>query len=801
MGDDRLKVPDRLTLVRPDGTTLQASAEQARKLALLGYKEESNYAGFERARETGREEYYTSGGQQALAGVEGLGRGLTLGATDALFGDEDTQARTEFNPGTAMAGELVGALAPALASLGGGSGALAKVLAKTPSALLTEGAIGATKGIGSTVGKMAAAGAIEGAVAGGASAIDHAYLSGDPLTASAVMAGLGWGTLFGAGAGAIAGKLQSSLAKKAAEASPITKLDDLVHEVSPSQIVDIKPARLLDESAPHFSNFRKEVVGLDAEITRSVANTNLVLEEKITELAQSAKARLVDEIGGPLHDELIGSLKAIQKAQASGDPVAIEEALARVKKAFSGDKMSLDIAAGQGIPGAQKLDTTDPSQVLRQLTEMRAVGDELKNFPQSIESFAKLSPDKAEKLFATMEQAGKFKDFATVTASIDDAAKAMSASLGIEEAGIGELRKVWTASKAMMDAPKMAAREAKLAAKEAAMEAKAARRAEKLAEKEQAIKEAHSNRPGLLARGIGMVAGATAASKVAMAGGKLAAAGAYVTTKSAVSHALTPGKLAGARNSVLARLSAAADSFKRSTVKALSTGAARLQPLSLALDGTVENSKKSAEDLAALRIDEFAKTAQGINDTLYAAIEPMAGTQPSLAPALHKAAVERFNKFRAMLPADPGVVSGLKSVWKPTALQAATMARQYEVFLDPVGATERMLASGNYDPIRINALKELDPPLFQHFRATLLEKVTQKDFMSKMSFNEQMGLGALLDIPIHSSMRPEFIAASLQLHTKRKETTQSPVQQTSNSGGRPASDSSMSTAAQKTTDR
>jgi hypothetical protein len=46
-------------------------------------------------------------------------------------------------------------------------------------------------------------GALEGGVYGGTSEVDHAYLSGDPLTAESVLHGVGWGAVFGGGLGAV----------------------------------------------------------------------------------------------------------------------------------------------------------------------------------------------------------------------------------------------------------------------------------------------------------------------------------------------------------------------------------------------------------------------------------------------------------------------------------------------------------------------------------------------------------------------------------------------------------------------
>lgn len=190
-----------------------------------------------------------------------------------------------------------------------------------------------------------------------------------------------------------------------------------------------------------------------------------------------------------------------------------------------------------------------------------------------------------------------------------------------------------------------------------------------------------------------------------------------------------------------------------------------------------------------------------VKDTLFRAIEPIAIEQPELGPALHEAGVQAFNAALGMLPADPGVVSRLKSIWRPSALQAAVMSRQLSVFQDPVGAAEEMLDQGVFDPIRVKALKEIAPPIFQAMRDEMIQRIQEPGFLDSMSYREQVALGALIDIPIHSSMKPEYIAASQALHFTRNQPLPTPAMPGNTNGGRPAGDTPGATAAQITTSR
>lgn len=98
-------------------------------------------------------EEYGDVGSQVGAGLEGVAQGATLGlygaATSALAGDEydrERRLREEYNPGTALVGNVAGAVLPAVLSGGSSSGASAGSIARTaarfmPSAL--EASLGA----------------------------------------------------------------------------------------------------------------------------------------------------------------------------------------------------------------------------------------------------------------------------------------------------------------------------------------------------------------------------------------------------------------------------------------------------------------------------------------------------------------------------------------------------------------------------------------------------------------------------------------------------------------------------------
>jgi len=172
-----------------------------------------------------REARYSTPGQIAATAAEGVGRGLTLGAYDLVAGQiagreyaEAAAARAEVNPGTAIAGEVVGTVAPMLLTSGGtgaaslagravrGAGVLPRLAAGAGRAAESGAARLLGTGAESLAGR-ALRGAVGGAVEALPSAIGHqvsrAYVEQRDLLSEQVLAGIGLETLTGGMAGGI----------------------------------------------------------------------------------------------------------------------------------------------------------------------------------------------------------------------------------------------------------------------------------------------------------------------------------------------------------------------------------------------------------------------------------------------------------------------------------------------------------------------------------------------------------------------------------------------------------------------
>lgn len=199
-------------LINPEGQLVFSPLEDVHQnVGQLGYMIPTQ----EQLSEFANQQKYGEGfGNMAKAGLEGLGRGATFGATDylapAILGTdpEAISQRRERNPTTAAITEIGGAvgsglLLPELAPAGLLSKAGAGVAARLAPEALTEGASLASQALNAAgrVGASAAGSAVEGAAYGLGQTVTEAALGDPDLNAEKILANVGYGALFGAGMG------------------------------------------------------------------------------------------------------------------------------------------------------------------------------------------------------------------------------------------------------------------------------------------------------------------------------------------------------------------------------------------------------------------------------------------------------------------------------------------------------------------------------------------------------------------------------------------------------------------------
>ena len=799
-----------ITLVRPDGSTIDASPEQAARLAVLGYKEMSPEQNAARLTAESRSDYYTAPDQKISAGLEGLTSGLSLGASDYLLGDEGLKARAAYNPGVRMGAETLGALLPlvmtdgASASLTGAeteASFATRALKATPTKLLADAAESLSFGAEGSLTKAVTRGAVEGGLFGGAQAADHAYLDGDPITAEAVLHGIGWGGVFGGVLGGAAHGLTSvgenMAAGLRAENERVAGLQERA-DAEAGQKTAFDKARFDRETRiaaetpkPVEVGTLNKVASDDFEALRNEVSTFSKSAKEVTKVADD----LVDSVTSKLlsHAEEASGYGAIEQGKVVDDIIDTQTTYKKLTSAIEkGDIRQARFHASEytyqvdNIGKALNVQVPGVSSAVDDLVAMRVTQRELAKFPRSVEEFATLSPGRVEQTIASLNQVGKtgIANSQAVTEAVGQFVK----SLGLEaEHG---LRPAWRSAKDLLS------REGKSAAIP-----KTIRPARTFSAKQIVQEEAKKGSPGMVRQAVGYALGGKAYVAARMGGfGRGGAYAAYRGVRDAVTHG--GGELMGIRAEVMGAVRSAAAEYLPKIGKFAKISTPRVEPLAVTLTGEIDKTTTDRQELAKNRAFEIAAAAPNIKDTLYKSLEPLSISQPQLTPALHKAALVAFQALYGMTPKDTGVLSGLKSIWKPSQLQAAVLSKQLSVFHDPIGEAVSMLKTGEFDPIKVMTLKEVAPSSWQELRLGVLTRITDPKINAKLTYREQVGLSTLLDLPVHSSVQPQQIAATQQLFVNRsKPLTATPRMGPAGGMPTPPSNNSNATSAQRSTER
>ena len=781
MGD-----PAKITLVRPDGRLLEATPEQADRLAILGYRPQTTEEDINRNVAQGRENYYTTGSQQFQAALEGLGSGLTLGGTDYLFGDENTAARAAYNPGTRLGAETVGAVLPMLLTDGASSaataaeeGGLASRAARfAPSNLISGAAEALAVGKEGSLARAVTKGAIEGGLFGGFQDADHTYLAGDPVTAEAVLHGAGWGALFGGGLGFLGGGAEAAGKKAAAgieseqsalreaqlaeDSRAATKTvednraftEDLINRAK-NHPTFVPEGSLKAAAGPDFDAFRAGIDDVAREIRTAQSSAQNVVDNTLNQFEKAAGKDI-----GAISDELARARSSFGKALGASERGSLSEAneyLARYKKAIE------DIGGALGMPAGS---VPDPGRALSDLMSMKAVAREFRSLPKTVNEFALMGPSKLERLSAALEQA---KSLPLTTAGLlSDSTTNLAKALGVDPNSTDLIRSAWKAAKGTFKAEGVPVPEFKPGKPPEITQPKELQSAPKLSPARNPNPEPEG--PTLGDHLMGYVFGGKAYVAARAAGyNRGSAYGAYRMVKDTITNAQM---LSGVRNAALGRIRQAAAAYLPGAGQgiraAIPTATMVASSLSTNLYGQHQDpGRLTPQDLAKMRIQEFNQAAPTIKDTLFKAVEPLGVAQPYLTPALHQAALTAFQAVMGMLPKDTGVISGLQSTWKPSLLQAVVLSKQLSVFHDPTKEAADMLKSGNLDPIKMAALKEIAPNTWQDMRLGVLQRITDPAIASKMTYRDQVQLSSMLDIDIHSSTTPQQIASSQAIFAQR----------------------------------
>lgn len=867
------------TLVRPDGTLIDTTDEQAQRLSLLGYREQTPEERAAANQAQSQEDFYTQPGQVAKAAGEGILSGASLGGTDYLIGldpeqKKGLQGRAAYNPGVRMGTSLLGAVAPLL--LSGGTAApelgVAEAVSLAPSSLLSRAATSLTSGIKPGLTQAVTRGVGEGAAYGATGAIDQAYLDDSPVTAEAVLHGIGWGAVVGGafstaahGVGALAegsearvARAKSELAanqpvaygtlnKTAGDAfsglksevgnfrrSSYEAIDQAEAQVNATfdalsgKGADLKPAQdafntirkaaragKFDDALAGVDAYAEKVNGIAADLgvdmpdVRGALNDYVGLQSAAQQLERFPRtvegfARMspgqaedilsalesmkkveprAPELGAPVDESLESALKELHPHDVQLDP-DLEASLQKLQapdvgevggriertQPRSGGNLTETLNSLADEPGAPSADqvtnvgkrsaadtvveprtvvdrgaptTVGPGPEQPQLTQVGGPKTIVEGGPTRVDvpkTVVDAPPTRVEQPTAALPVFNASTVQPVSSDAIVQAKVELARALGMEpDAGV---RDVWRAARAILKSEGKAVDTAALA--------------EKMREEPSFLQRA----AGYVVRG--KVYGAARAAGMGHGVSFLASSAAG----DLLSGALMSEKLATLKASVMSRIDTAVASFK-ATARGVQKVAPATTPLAISLvDGTEDRSTKDKNELAMRRIQETAQLRPVIRDRFFQALGPLSQVQPKLAPAIQTAGVTAFQSLAAMMPSDPGVVNRLNPIWKPSDVQTLTLEKQMAAFRDPIGTATQMISSGKFDPISVEAVRAFAPAVWQEMRVKMLQKITEPAVNAKLSYEEQIGLSAMLDLPIHSSMTPAYIASSQAIFTQ-----------------------------------
>ena len=822
---------DKVTLTRPDGSTFEADRDDAEQFRALGYSPETAQDTHNRNIEAAKEEYFTAPGQRTIAGLEGFINGLTVGGyTTFLGGDEDEQERARYNPGTRLGGELVGAVLPSL--IPGGAEAEAARLA-TPVGLLERGAeavAGATTA--TKTGHAVVKGVVEGAAFGGAAEATNAKLSGDPVTAEAVISGMGWGALWGGGLGYVAGKLGVAGEKAAAEAPAAHVIPNEAWGQFRSTVNDVRTTALktIDDATaeidahgiPRSSGFEDDMVSTvnarDIEARgftqpEGVGVDKVKMDKARRAIAEGQKEPINIAVDSSGKLDVVDGRHRLAAALEADAPVKVrwsrgvnvDDTLAarvlgyadRLEEAQGALFNRIDIkrlGAKRGVNGFKK-ELRDLQKAItravndrnyaafeglaaRHKTVMGALGDLTRQAVPELEPFVLKSATEGSKALDSL------KSLRAVADSFDGLPFTQE---GFTRMTPKKLEKIAAAAEQFIKtAPDELTGQKDAMAKAiddlvglSGVDAGSLTPAQKLRQLHETLrntgtKKAAQEAEKLRTHGFGdrtvkYVGGSAIRNAVRQRGGGMVQRGlAYEA-----GYHLTSGLLAlagGVKGTLLNSVS----KFRLGATgtKVAKLVAPRVDPLKVRLDGSLEEMDKPRKQLMQERMKEIREAAPTINDTLFRAVQPLISQgHQALAVQMHKAAVAQFSALATRMPRDPGTaISRMKSLWAPDGIMTEKFARAYEVFQNPVGVATRWLQNPkSITPEGARMMQEHIPELWQMVRVEMLDRLSEPGMMDKMSYSEQVGLGQMLGIRFHSSQDPQFIQAQQAMFQKRNE--------------------------------
>lgn len=163
-------------------------------------------------------------------------------------------------------------------------------------------------------------------------------------------------------------------------------------------------------------------------------------------------------------------------------------------------------------------------------------------------------------------------------------------------------------------------------------------------------------------------------------------------------------------------------------------------------------------------LDEIMANPQALSDRLRRRTEGLADISPGLQGSTILTAQRAASFLHTKIPRNPAAARSLNPAiqkWRPSDVELARFERYVDAVENPMGILEDM-QSGRISREQVEVLREVYPRLYAKIRMAFMERLTQ--MRQGMPYQSRLQLSILFEVPIESSMEPDFVAAMQQMH-------------------------------------
>lgn len=643
----------------------------------------------------------------------GVARGLTLGGSDALaraFGadPELLEAYREINPYASFGGEIIGAIAPALLTGGASAGvsaarvgtaigrAGAAALRYSPAALATRAASAFARGRG--LGATVVRGAAEGALFGAGEGVTQVALSDKPVTAERIASAISSNMLYGGVAGASGG-----LAGKALEAG----LGKAARALRARQ-------GKLDDALDGLPDSGDDLAGLDAAGLRAARDVEI---------------------------QRIKTERLARGEQLAADLAEYRDALKQVKNMYpltkGAPKGSTLAEAGGRARGAVRqlrsvLDT--PADLAARPSQARKA---LAKLDQTYKDLAGEAP----KIRAAVEAEGRTGGARAAALDALDDLQTRNTRLQAEVADLTTpLREVRT--------PRL---DEIAAAKDALA---AAPKGEGFGEKIVKGGAFGAAMGGLSAIGVPAVAALPAAGLVADKVGDLV----FRRAGKAVGEASERlAKAVEQIVSVTTKATPAAPVLASKVLTSLRYSDTEPDEAERSSEMATAFAKRAAEiRQRTTRTPEGLRMTRQARRELTERLLPVAALDPLLADQLESVAARRLEFLATRIPRSPGLGGATgPDTWEPSDFEIRAFARYAAAVEDPIGVLERA-ADGTMTTEDAEALREVYPEIYGAVQQEI--RLRMSELRDQLPYSRRLMLSILFNVPLDPGLEPNILA-------------------------------------------